>query len=280
MAATGLALAVALAANAGCAGQSAAGAPSGRTSTVTAAPSTTPGPDRATPGEIRSGPDRTTPGEIRPGPVIVDPPPKPPTRPPVISYPQAGKGTWSIAAGRSRIAGKAGQLLRYRVAVERGINNVNVAQFADATYSILADPRGWTGGRSWRFQRVGPGDPYDFTLYLATPVTRDQLCGGGRDRYTSCRNGDRVVINVARWAHGVPKYGAPLEVYRQYVVNHEVGHRLGHGHETCPARGRPAPLMQQQTLGLHGCRANPWRIVGGRAYSGPPGVYNDPVPRA
>jgi hypothetical protein len=125
---------------------------------------------------------------------------------------------------------------------------------------------------------VGPASTYDFTVYLATPATRDTLCGDGVDGYTSCRNGNRVVLNVARWAHSVPDYGAPLSTYRQYLVNHEVGHRLGHGHELCPGSGRPAPVMQQQTLGLHGCVANPWPYPKGIKYAGRPGAYNDPLP--
>ena len=70
---------------------------------------------------------------------------------------------------------------------------------------------------------------------------------------------------MARWVKGVPRYGASLTTYRRYVVNHEVGHRLGHGHERCPGRGRPAPVMQQQTLGLHGCTANASPYREGRA---------------
>ncbi len=86
------------------------------------------------------------------------------------------------------------------------------------------------------------------------------------------------MLNVDRWAHGVPDYGAPLSTYRQYMVNHETGHRLGNGHELCPGPGRPAPVMEQQTLGRHGCRANAWPYVDGRAYHGRSGVYDDPIP--
>jgi len=195
-----------------------------------------------------------------------------------ITFPQAGTGQWVFPAGDGPVAGQTGKPLRYRVAVETDIAGVNPDGFAEAVESTLADPRGWTGGGRWRLQRVGPDGPVDFTLYLATPRTRDALCGRP-DGYTSCRNGNSVVLNVARWANGVPGYGAPLTAYRQYMVTHEVGHRLGRGHEKCPVPGALAPVMQQQTLGLHGCVPNPWPYPDGKQYSGPSGEYADPIPR-
>jgi hypothetical protein len=199
-------------------------------------------------------------------------------KPVVISYPARGHGDWRVAGGSARTAGRSGPLLRYRVLVETDISGVGTGAFAEAVTKTLADPRGWTAGGTLRLRRAGPGQRYDFTIYLATPRTRDRLCGSSTDAYTSCRNGDRVVLNVARWVKGVPRYGSPLAVYRQYMVNHEVGHRLGHGHERCPGKGEPAPVMQQQTLGLHGCRANAWPYRDGKRYAVRSGAYADPVP--
>ncbi|SFW42561.1 DUF3152 domain-containing protein [Amycolatopsis australiensis] len=195
-----------------------------------------------------------------------------------ITFPRTGSGQWMFTPGSDEVAGRSGRLMRYRIALETGIDGVDPAGFAAAVRGILGDPRGWTGGGEWRLQQVGPEDPADFTIYLATPASRDKLCGGTPDGYTSCRNGSNVVLNVARWANAVPGYGAPLEVYRQYMVTHETGHRLGQGHELCPGPGRPAPVMEQQTLGLHGCVPNPWPFPDGRAYAGPSGEYDDPIP--
>jgi hypothetical protein len=204
---------------------------------------------------------------VRPFPAAALAPRRPP--PPPIRYPQAGDRKWAVAPGRSAVAGSAGRILRYRVAVEGGIQNLDLAGFARTVDATLADRRSWIGSGRVRLQRVGRDVRPDFTIYLATPATRDKLCGTRADGFTSCRNGDRVVVNIARWARGVPEYRGHLTEYRQYIVNHEVGHRLGRKHELCPGRGRPAPVMQQQTLGLHGCMQNSWPRIGGKPYDGP-----------
>ena len=203
-------------------------------------------------------------------PVATTPGPRTPAPPTPV---RAGAGTFTFASGAGPIAGPVGPELHYRVGVEDGVG-VEVGAFADAVEAILGDSRGWTAGGTLRLQRVDGSAPAQFTVYLASPVTSETMCREDwleTDGYTNCRLGDgRVVINSARWLTAVPDYGAPLDIYQAYAVNHEVGHQLGYGHETCPGPGQPAPVMQQQTLGLAGCVANSWPYLDGRRYEGPP----------
>ncbi|MGC4767824.1 DUF3152 domain-containing protein [Micromonospora sp. DT44] len=185
-------------------------------------------------------------------------------------YPSVGAGRFSAADGETAVRGGDGPLRRYRVVVERD-SGQDAATFAARVDEVLADPRSWIASGELRVQRVADARAADFTVYLATPVTSERMCAEGglsTERYTSCRLPGRVIINLARWQEAVPDYGAPLETYRTYVINHEVGHELGAEHEACPGPGEPAPVMQQQTYGLEGCVANAWPYLDGRRYAG------------
>jgi hypothetical protein len=185
-------------------------------------------------------------------------------------------GAWQSPERFGAVLGRSGPIRTFAVAVESGVP-VGVAAFTDLVEATLGDPRGWTADGQVRLQRVpGTAGP-NFTIFLAVPQTAAALCrGGGVDirlggvPYTSCRAGSNVVLNTARYLDGVPNYGASIEDYRRYVVNHEVGHWLGYGHERCPGPGQPAPVMSQQTLGLQGCVANSWPLRDGLPYHGPP----------
>ena len=95
--------------------------------------------------------------------------------------------------------------------------------------------------------------------YIVTPGTTDELCAPLQTQgEVSCQNGDRVVLNAKRWVRGADAYGRDLVGYRRYLVNHEFGHYIGYGHVQCPGRGKPAPVMMQQTKGLDGCTPVSW----------------------
>jgi hypothetical protein len=80
----------------------------------------------------------------------------------------------------------------------------------------------------------------------------------GCDDTLSCAElgGKQIRINVENWKHGSARSGQDLNGYRQYVISHEMGHILGQDHVKCPGKGHLAPIMIQQTLGLHGCLPN------------------------
>jgi Protein of unknown function (DUF3152) len=203
-----------------------------------------------------------------------------PAGPVPVRYPHSGPGTFRYAGTAGPVLGRGGPVRRFRVAVESNLQMIGVARFAGELDTILGDQRSWIASGRVRLQRVAAGSRYDFTIHLATARTTQRMCGsggvGGTRGYTSCRYGRHVVLNLDRWFGSVPPYTrarVPVPVYRQYLVNHEVGHELGHGHERCPGRGRPAPVMEQQTLGLRGCTPNAWPYLNGARYSGPPGSY-------
>ncbi len=156
---------------------------------------------------------------------------------------------------RPRPRAASGRVLRYRVHVGAGValDRRDVASTVDG---ILADPKGWGGSGEVTFRRAASG-PLDFRIVLALPGAVDRLCFPLRTRRAlSCATGKLVVLNVLRWRHGAPAFHGDVELYRRYLVNHEVGHVLGHGHASCPRAGARAPVMMQQTKGVGACRAN------------------------
>lgn len=145
----------------------------------------------------------------------------------------------------------------YRYSVMGRGNTSGLEEFAAAAAETYADPRGWFGAGS-RFERVAAGG--DFTLWLAGDSQMSTF-GGACDVVWSCRSDDDVVINEDRWLGASPAWneaGGSLRDYRHMVVNHETGHWLGFGHSACTSPGAAAAVMQQQSMGLQGCKPNPW----------------------
>ncbi|WP_437041109.1 DUF3152 domain-containing protein [Streptomyces sp. enrichment culture] len=177
-----------------------------------------------------------------------------------------GSGRFDAVPGIARAPG-SGQKFTYRVDVEQGLG-LDAELFADAVQKTLNDQRSWAHNGARTFERIHSGRP-DFVITLASPGTTADWCAkSGLDTTVdnvSCDSAatERVMINAYRWAQGSETYGdGNIHAYRQMLINHEVGHRLGYGHVTCDKDGDLAPVMQQQTKfldhdGVH-CRANPW----------------------
>ncbi|MFJ2965155.1 DUF3152 domain-containing protein [Streptomyces collinus] len=181
-----------------------------------------------------------------------------------------GPGKFDAVPGIAEAPG-AGQKFTYRVDVEQGLG-LDGALFAEAVQQTLNDQRSWAHNGARTFERIYSGKP-DFVITLASPGTTADWCAkSGLDTTqdnVSCDSAatERVMINAYRWAQGSETYGdAKIHAYRQMLINHEVGHRLGYGHVTCDKDGDLAPVMQQQTKfldhdGIH-CRANAWPYPG------------------
>ncbi|WUV94224.1 DUF3152 domain-containing protein [Streptomyces canus] len=180
-----------------------------------------------------------------------------------------GSGKFDAIQGVDKAPGK-GQKYTYRVDVEQGLG-LDGALFAEAVQKTLNDDRSWAHSGARTFERVYSGKP-DFVITLASPGTTADWCAkSGLDTTednVSCDSAatERVMINAYRWAQGSSTYGDQIHAYRQMLINHEVGHRLGYSHVTCDKNGELAPVMQQQTKfldhdGIH-CRANAWPYPG------------------
>ena len=202
-------------------------------------------------------------GDVYTGPPVTEKPAKPadpkiPTAelPPGPAYAQSGAGTFTVIPGTTPRVGKAGRLYTYTIEVENGIDlapyggNDSFGRLVDAT---LADPRGWAATGQVSVQRVdGDAEP-DIRFTLGTPDTlhRADYCGYSIKYESSCwrRSEDRVMINLARWVRGALAFGGDIGSYREYAINHEIGHAFGNGHVGCAENGGLAPVMMQQSFG-------------------------------
>ena len=179
-----------------------------------------------------------------------------------MRIPAAGSGRFVMTAPPGNTADHAARFgdLTYTVEIEEGLPFA--PQMTARTIDrILDDDRGWPTVAGRTFHQVAEAG--ELRILLATPETTDELCAPLRTNgEVSCRNGDLVVLNARRWAFGTDDYQDAVPMYRIYLVNHEVGHAIGYAHADCPGPGSRAPVMQQQTYGLDGCRRNPWPSAG------------------
>lgn len=141
--------------------------------------------------------------------------------------------------------------ITYSVVVDPDVD-FSLQDFARDVAICLADPNGWES-KGYRFFQVKRNP--QVVIHLTSKAGLRKV---GCDDTLSCAElgGHEIRINAYNWKQGSAKSGQDLNGYRQYVISHEIGHILGHDHAKCPGKGQLAPIMLQQTLGLHGCLPN------------------------
>lgn len=204
-------------------------------------------------------------------------------------YTTEGDKVYRVVPGTAgRVGGPDAQEYTYTVEVEEGVDPADFGgdgAFARLVEATLANPRSWIGGGEVAFRRIDSGTP-DLRISMTSTDTARELCGYQIELETSCfyppAPHQRVVLNEARWVRGAISYQGDDLLYRQYLINHEVGHGIGYeAHEACPADGALAPVMMQQTFGTANsdvmaldpylqanrtlvCQPNPWPFPAAR----------------
>ncbi|WP_411742270.1 DUF3152 domain-containing protein [Rhodococcus sp. IEGM 1330] len=193
-----------------------------------------------------------------------------------------GAGTWHTVPGTTEQVGQGTErVFTYTVEVEDGVDTVGFGgdeSFGRLVDQTLANPKSWTNDPRFGFRRIDQGDP-DFRISLTSQMSIRQACGYDIQLEVSCYNPgiERVVLNEPRWVRGAISFQGDIGSYRQYQINHEVGHAIGYQqHQPCETDGGLAPVMMQQTFGTSNddiarldpagvvpmdgktCRFNPW----------------------
>ena len=207
----------------------------------------------------------------------------------------AGGGTWHVVPGTT---GKVGQgpnaSFTYTVEIEDGVDTTGFG--GDESYGrmvdqTLANPKSWTNDPKVAFRRVDAGEP-DFRISL-------NLTDDDSAKAVDTKSNSKDPATTRAWTEscstnrdgvrGAISFQGDIGSYRQYQINHEVGHAIGYAaHQPCETEGGLAPIMMQQTFGtanndiarldpegvvpMNGltCRFNPWPY--------PPSVTGSRIP--
>lgn len=162
-------------------------------------------------------------------------------------------GKFATAAVNISAVGVSGTLHRYTVRVETSLG-ANADSLGRGIATVLNDPRSWAGAGDVRFALVSDPKKADFSITLASSATAVKSC---QPSAGSCAKGTSIVMDAAAWS-AAPTAFASLDAWHAYLVNHAVGRFLGEPAEKCAKKGKPAPVMLDQSGNLGGCTANPW----------------------
>ena len=174
---------------------------------------------------------------------------------------QNPNGTNTLSTGTAKAHEINGEKIIYYKTLTWGSIVADFSDFRGKVSETLNDARGWVRA-GLKFIEVKSGQDLNIILSDAASLEATAGCSGE----LSCTTwNNEVIINDERWREGTEASrgaGMATRDYQHMVVNHEVGHWLGHyNHETSCPNGGLAPIMLQQSTGLRGCDAfNAWPL--------------------
>jgi hypothetical protein len=204
-----------------------------------------------------------------------------------LDIPVRGDGNLTVVPGESDPVG-TGPTRWVRIEIEDGVP-IDPGIVAPYVMSILGDAQGWTAHGRVSFGRTD--GVADIRIVFASPKTAESLCPRPHDPATvdieppdvpgvvplpqaspspsaspsaspdeaeSCAEQGIVVVSAYQWAAGAKAFGDEAGQWRDYMINHPIGHLLGEPDAPCGGAGQLAPVMQNQELDITPCLANGW----------------------
>jgi len=175
-------------------------------------------------------------------------------------------------------------IIPYRIQIANSCVGVNFPLFKKFIKKIIHDKRGMSVlfGNKLRLVDVGDDAKLDvkMTINLVSNNEVEQICGFDLLSCADRTNGN-VYLNWTRWAEGsdvffnglVGKYAKlnsrnKLDLYRTYVINHEILHILGFNHPDPSEcfKGGNSSVMCQQTINLQGGKSWWWPVKRDKKY--------------
>jgi hypothetical protein len=126
--------------------------------------------------------------------------------------------------------------------------------FHEEVRQILASS-GWKNKYNF-IEALASSDKYDIGIGLLPREVMekgntliDYYPDGSRIYFsrTWMRRPRQIEIDDVNWYKGVKQSGLTIPEYKEYVINHEVGHALGYDHRVCDTK--KCPIMYQMTRG-------------------------------
>src|SRR5699024_10590947 len=133
-------------------------------------------------------------------------------------YAEGGGGTFRPVGTPGQDVGEGREIIvRYSVEVENGIDTTPYGgdtAFATMVDATLADPRGWTADKRYKFVHVPADSRPDTRIQLTSLSTAAELCGAELEMETSCHTRitgeSTVLVNEARWVRGAIPFEGDL----------------------------------------------------------------------